>query len=55
MEGAPGGRAAPESRPRRVIVDEYAQKFAREDDGRDVGTIWEGSAEAERGEWDSGA
>jgi hypothetical protein len=59
VEGASGGRAAPESRARRVVVDEYAQitaqEFAREAEGRDAGTIWEGSAEAERGEWDSGA
>ncbi len=47
---APVGRAAPEPCARRVVVDEYAQEFAREDGGCDAGT-----AAADRCEWDVGA
>jgi hypothetical protein len=43
-------RATPESRARRVIVDEYAQ----EDDGRDAGSSV-AAVDAERREWDWGA
>jgi len=45
-------RAEAEPRARRVVVDEYAQECAREDEGR-VGEVFE--SEAERREWDWGA
>ncbi len=53
---AAGGRAAPEPRARRVVVDAYAQEWAREDDGRDANQSREVfQSEAERREWDWGA
>ena len=49
-------RAEEEPRARHVVVDEYAQEFAREDDGRDANLstqVFE--SEAERRKWDWGA
>ncbi len=49
-------RAEAESRARRVVVDEYVQEFAREDESFGANVPGEGSqSEAERREWDWGA